>query len=131
MGAGSHAPLPARLSVRSSSIAIDGVFAGVIGGLTVALFYLLIDTIQGRPLWTPSLLGSALFLGSSVEKMTAVNVPMVFAYTGVHMAMFVAAGMVFSFMVAQFESNPPLAVLLILAVVYTVPSSLSASCFGN
>jgi hypothetical protein len=117
MGASSDAPSPAGLSARSSSIAIDGVFSGVIGGLTVALFYLLIDTIAGRPLWTPSLLGSALFLGSGVDKISEVNVPMVFAYTGVHMAMFVGAGMVFSFMVAQFESNPPLAILLILLFV--------------
>jgi hypothetical protein len=106
-----------ELSERSSTIAIDGVFSGVIGGVTVALFYLLIDAIAGRPLWTPSLLGSVLFLGSGVDKVVGVNIPMVFAYTGVHMALFVAAGMAFSFMVAQFESNPPLAVLLILLFV--------------
>jgi len=117
MGVTSHAPAPVDLRTRSSSIASDGVFSGVIGGLTVALFYLLIDTIEGRPLWTPSLLGSALFLGSSVDKVSAVNIPMVFAYTGVHMALFVAAGMAFSFMVAQFESNPPLAILLLLLFV--------------
>jgi hypothetical protein len=107
----------AELGTRSGSIAVDGVFSGVIGGLTVAVFYLLIDTFEGRPLWTPSLLGSALFLGASVDKITEVNVPMVFAYTGVHMALFVAAGMAFSFTVAQFESNPPLAILLILLFV--------------
>ena len=41
----------------------EGFIAGVIGAGGVALWFLIIDTVSGRPFYTPALLGSALFLG--------------------------------------------------------------------
>src|SRR5204863_4981813 len=39
----------------------EGLIAGLVGAATVALWFLLVDTVQGRPLYTPTVLGSALF----------------------------------------------------------------------
>lgn len=108
---------PAVSRPRSLEIAEDGLLAGVLGGLTVALFFLVVDVIEGRPLFTPSLLGSVVFLGESAESVHGVSIPMMFAYTGLHMALFVIAGMIAAFIFAQFESNPPLAIALILLFV--------------
>lgn len=101
----------------ASDVAVDGLFSGVLGGLTVAFFFLVVDTLKGQPLFTPSLLGSVLFLGANVEEVTAVNIPMVFAYTGVHMAAFVVFGMAAAYMVSQFEKNPPFGLLLLLLFI--------------
>jgi hypothetical protein len=109
---------PATSALRAGDVAIDGLFSGVLGGLTVAVFFLIVDTLKGQPLFTPSLLGSVLFLGRSVEAVDGVNIPMVFAYTGVHMAVFVAVGMAAAYMVSQFEKNPPFGLLLLLFICF-------------
>jgi hypothetical protein len=109
------AAAPARN--RAAAIAEDGLFAGALGGLTVAVFFLILDALQGRPLFTPSLLGSVLFLRESAEAVTRIDIPMVFAYTGVHFAIFVAVGMAAAFMVSEFEANPPVGVVLLLLFI--------------
>jgi hypothetical protein len=102
---------------RAASIAEDGLFAGALGALTVAVFFLVVDVFEGRPLFTPSLLGSVLFLRQSAEAVGSVDIPMVFAYTGVHFAVFVAVGMAAAFMVSEFEANPPVGLVLLLLFI--------------
>ena len=102
---------------RASVIAEDGLFSGALGALTVAVFFLIVDTVKGEPLFTPSLLGSVLFLGDSADSVSDIRVPMVFAYTGVHFALFVLAGMAAAFMVSEFEANPPLGMVLLLLFI--------------
>jgi hypothetical protein len=102
---------------RASVIAEDGLFSGALGALTVAVFFLIIDTLKGQPLFTPSLLGSVLFLGENASNVGGVHIPMVFAYTGVHFAVFVLAGMAAAFMVSEFEANPPLGMVLLLLFI--------------
>jgi hypothetical protein len=102
---------------RAATIAEDGLFAGALGGLTVAIFFLIVDVLEGRPLFTPSLLGSVLFLRESAEAVTGVQIPMVFAYTGVHFAIFVIVGMAAAFMVSEFEANPSVGLVLLLLFI--------------
>ncbi len=73
-----------------------------------------VDSLQGRPLYTPTLLGSVLFLGRTVEQVDAVVPTMVFAYTGLHVLLFLLAGLVVAWMVSQFERNPQFGLVLIL-----------------
>lgn len=101
----------------SPGIIEDGVLAGTLGALAVAVFFLLLDTVRGQPMITPTMLGSALFLGESVEGVTSVAVPMVFAYTGIHVLLFLIAGVVVAWMVAQFERNPQFGMVLALIFV--------------
>ena len=102
---------------RARSLTEEGVLCGVLGAAVVALFFLLIDSLQGRPLYTPSLLGSVLFLGRSVEQAASINLTMVFAYTGLHVLLFLLAGIVVAWMVSQFVHNPQFGFVLILLFV--------------
>ena len=43
----------------------DGFFAGVIGAGLVAAWYLVLDLLGQRPLYTPSMLGAVLFRGAT------------------------------------------------------------------
>jgi len=106
---------PARSQL--SIVAEDGLLAGVLGAVTVALFFLVVDVLRGQPLFTPSLLGSVLFLGKSAAEVESVAMPMVAAYTGVHFAAFVAVGTVGAYAVSQFEARPHVGVMLVFLFI--------------
>ena len=56
---------------------LDGIVAGIVGAATIALWFLVLDTIGGQPLRTPSLLGTALFLShEDIEKKQDITSPM-------------------------------------------------------
>jgi len=97
-----------------AALAEDGVVAGVIGAAVVAIWFLVLDVARGQPFLTPSMVGSVLFLGDSLEAASTLNVVMVFAYTGVHGVLFLLAGCLLSWMVAQVERNPQLGLVLLL-----------------
>jgi len=44
-----------------SKLYLDGIVAGIIGAATIVILFLIWDTINGQPLHTPSVLGTALF----------------------------------------------------------------------
>src|SRR5688572_18995870 len=73
------------------SIPREGLIAGAIGATSVAVWFLILDTIQGRPFHTPTVLGGALFsiLG---PPMTESNLFLVAGYTVFHYAVFGALG---------------------------------------
>lgn len=42
-------------------VLFEGIVSGLIGAVTIALWFLLADSLQGRPFYTPSVLGTAMF----------------------------------------------------------------------
>jgi hypothetical protein len=85
-------PRPAvadRPEAESLPWVANGIAAGLLGASSVALFFLVVDLLGGRPFWTPSLLGSALFLGELPAPGTAPQGVLVIAYTAVHVAVFI------------------------------------------
>lgn len=110
-------PTPPPLGSGRSSAIGDGFEAGVIGAVVVALWFLLIDSIGGRPFYTPSLLGTALTKGADVALRSEIAVGMVYAYTGIHFALFILFGMLVARLVIQYERTPIIGYLLVVAVV--------------
>jgi hypothetical protein len=110
-------PPTARQRATAAAITENGVVAGLIGALVVAAGFFVLDVLRGQPFHTPSLLGSVLFLGTTVDEVTAVSGIMVFAYTGVHVLLFLAAGVVLAWTVAQVETHPQFGLLLVLLLV--------------
>ena len=47
------------------SVLREGLVAGVIGAAVVALWFLFVDLARGAPLFTPALLGAAVFFGAT------------------------------------------------------------------
>lgn len=93
----------------------DGVLTGVIGATIVAVWFLVLDGVRGLPFWTPSLIGSVLFLGKPLAEATAtVNPVVVFAYTGLHGMLFLAAGTAIAWMISVVERNPQFGIVLLL-----------------
>ena len=58
---GEPQPLARQRPSLSADLAYDAFFGGGIGGSAIALFFLLMDIVEGRPLYTPTMMGAALF----------------------------------------------------------------------
>jgi len=101
---------------------LEAVYAGIFGGSAVAICFLFIDILNGQPLFTPSLMGSVLFLGVAAEDVTQVHLAAVAYFSLVHIAAFAALGAVVSFVVSEVElhSRHPIEVLLVLFAIIEV-----------
>ncbi len=100
-----------------NSVLEDGILTGVAGAAVVAMWFLILDTARGQIFFTPSLLGSVLFLGQSPDEEVAVNGFIVFAYTGLHGVLFLMAGLVLAWMFSVFERNPQFGIIVLLLFV--------------
>lgn len=116
----------------ASQILEDGFFCGVIGAGVVALWYLILDSIAGRPLFTPSLLGSLLFQKGAVLSNVTVQPSIVAWYTAVHAFAFLIVGMVAAWLAAQFERFPTVGIaMLFLFVIFETAFFIFALAVGK
>jgi len=86
----------------------EGLVAGMIGAVIVALWFLITDLGRGQPFFTPGALGSVLFLGSSDLGTVNVSTATVVGYTVVHFTAFIATGLLAAVIVCYAEDTPPL-----------------------
>src|SRR5213593_622076 len=94
-----HRVLSRTLIGSWGSVFREGVVAGLLGAAAVALWFLAIDWIQGEPLRTPKLLGTALLRQSAP---TAA----VLSYTVIHGLAFIVVGVIGSVLIAGAEQQP-------------------------
>lgn len=77
----------------SHSILREGLIAGLLGGASVALWFLIRDTLAGVPLRTPSVLGELFLFGVRGPDPEAPQVLPAALYTVVHFLVFVLFGL--------------------------------------
>jgi hypothetical protein len=109
-------------AVDTERIYLEGLVAGLVGAATVALWFLALDAIAGRPLHTPTILGTALFRGGqglASSETVPVSVEMVVLYTWVHALVFCVIGGVAARLlaVAERQPNAGFGVLLLFVVL--------------
>ena len=114
-------PSSETAATRTSSpgdLVLDGLFTGIIGAMLVALWFLALDSIQGRPFFTPALLGTVMLHGAQVAVNGPVIAPFeVAVYTAFHFVVFIVIGFVLSWLMNLFEQFPIVFfVLLVLAL---------------
>jgi hypothetical protein len=111
---------PISSSTFDSRVYQEGIIAGVLGALTVAVWFLVVDLMHGRPFYTPTVLGTALF-GRRVWPATLENLPpsfeMVAMFTWVHLLAFIAVGVAASLLIAVAERHPSLGFGIVLLFV--------------
>ncbi|HEY7364569.1 MAG TPA: hypothetical protein VIE37_10710 [Methylomirabilota bacterium] len=112
----------------------EGIVAGVLGAATVALWFFVIDTIQGRPLYTPTVLGTALFsrgAGLAPLESVPVSLEMVLMFTWVHGLAFAALGGIVSRLLGMVERNPSVGFgILLLFVIFEFGFTVTAMLFA-
>lgn len=107
-------PLPA-----ADRIWQEGILAGLLGAAVIALWFLIFDTARGRPLYTPSVLGSALFRREllALAGPVPISFEMVVVYTWVHALVFCLIGGVASRLLELAEERPNLGFGIVLLFV--------------
>ena len=91
----------------------DGISAGLIGASAVALWFLVVDAALREPLFTPSLVASALLKGVPAGEPHGIDLTMVAAFTALHSLAFIAFGIVVAWVVDLFEHTPDLPLIAI------------------
>lgn len=108
------------LPVDTTRIYQEGIIAGIVGALAVALWFLVVDLAHGRPFYTPTVLGTALF-GRGVWPATLETVPpsfeMVAMFTWVHLLAFAVIGVIVARVITMAERNPSLGFGFVLLFV--------------
>lgn len=110
-----------RSVAETAHVYQEGMIAGVIGAAVVAIWFLVLDTLAGRPLYTPTVLGTALFGRGALgdPALVAPSPGMVAMFTWVHGLVFVAIGGVVSRLLGLAERNPSFGFgVLLLFVVF-------------
>jgi len=112
----------------------EGFVAGILGALTVALWFLIVDALHGRPFYTPTVLGTALF-GRGVWPATLETLrpsfEMVAMFTWVHVLAFAGVGVLVAYLIAVAERHPNLGfgimlLFVILEAGFTVAAMIVA-----
>jgi len=88
---------------------IDGVTTGMVGALTVAGWFLLLDLDRGQPFATPALLAATLLHGVADTRLVQVTPRLVFEYSVVHFTAFVLFGLAAAWLISAAEREPQLA----------------------
>jgi len=124
----------ASVPVEMSTLYQEGMLAGVLAAAAVAIWFLIVDVLQGRPLYTPTVLGTALFrhgAGLAATEPLTVSAEMVLMFTWVHGLLFAAVGGVAARLLGVVEQHPNVGfgILLLFVVLqagFTVVAVLVA-----
>jgi hypothetical protein len=116
------APPKARAS-EVLKLSQEGIITGTCGAATMTLWFVLLDVLAGHPLYTPHMLGMALFHGGGGLVPSAhveVSLGIVGAFTGLHWLVFALIGALASWLLALAEHNPNLGFgVLLFFVLFT------------
>ena len=96
----------------------EGFVAGVIGAAAVAIWFLIVDTVDGHPFYTPALLGSAVFWGLRDPSTVQITYPAIIGYTMIHVVAFWLVGTVAALLAALVDRVP--ATLFLVVVFFLV-----------
>ena len=122
--------------LREHKLAARGLVTGLIGAGAVAVWFLVLDVARGQPFYTPAALGAALLLGATSQVDVQVTLPIVAAYTVLHLAAFAAIGVVVEWAAERAERAPAvlragvLAFVLLEALFIGVVGALSQWVLG-
>lgn len=99
----------------------QGALAGVFGALVLAAWFLYLDVLRGKPLFTPTLLATAVLRGERIAAPEAVvgSIPLTLLFTVVHGLVFVGIGIGAAYLLHHFAviRNRTLIVLMLFTVL--------------
>jgi len=122
-------------SSAQAGVYSEGLVAGLAGAATIAVWFLLLDTIRGHPLYTPAILGTALFRhGAGLESPQTLSIDseVVLSFTWVHVLVFLVIGFAAARLLGLAERNPNFGFgIVILFVVFEFGFVLACMVFAE
>ena len=126
---------PVAEGAEAPTFYAEGLRAGVFGAATIALWFFVLDTARGRPLYTPAVLGTALFHGGeglASPQTLPVSFEMVLTFTWVHVMAFLVIGVAASWLLTFAERNPNFGFgIVLLFVVFEFGFLLACMLFAE
>jgi len=122
------------MAERQHNFLREGLFTGFLGATAIVVWFLIVDTVTGRPFHTPQLLGGGLVSVLARNMSMAVDSPFaqVASYTVFHYAAFCLVGIVLAAIVHQAERTPGiLAGLLVAFVILAMGFYMLAAVFAE
>ncbi len=100
------------------SVAREGIVAGLVGGIVVAIWFMAYDFAAGNAFHTPAILGAMVFGNAGANGSVEATLPLVLGYSILHFFAFVIFGLALAVLLAASEWEPfmLLGALLLLAV---------------
>jgi hypothetical protein len=130
-----HEEVSTTSAPEVASVYQEGFLAGIVAAATVALWFLVVDALSGRPFYTPTVLGTALFrrgAGLASPETLPVSFEMVWMFTWVHALAFAALGGIASWLLAAVDRNPNIGFgVLLLFVVFEAGFTSAALAFAG
>ena len=90
---------------------LDGLVAGIIGAAVIAIWFLFLDAVIRLPFYTPTVLGTALYMGTGDVPPTQevpVSLKLTLMYTWVHGLAFIVLGEIAAFLLLFAGRRPNL-----------------------
>jgi hypothetical protein len=107
---------------RVESVYEEGLVAGLLGAAAIALWFFVLDSVEGQPFRTPTILGTAIFRGGpglTLPGVVPISFEMVVLYTWVHALVFCVIGGIAARLLAVAERQPNAGFgILLLFVVF-------------
>lgn len=120
---------------EASRLYLEGIIAGLVGAATIAVWFLIVDSLNGRPLYTPTVLGTALFQrgeGLAAPASVPVSVGTTLMYTWVHGLAFCVLGGIAAKLLSLAEKNFHLGFgILLFFVVFEFGFVMAAFVFAE
>jgi hypothetical protein len=95
----------------------QGLVVGLIGAVTVAVWFFILDMVRGRPFFTPAALGSTVFLGVRDLESVQVTGGIILGYSAVHLTAFILLGTLVVVIARGARKTPPLILGALLVFV--------------
>jgi hypothetical protein len=119
------------MSAQEHSTLREGITAGLAGAVIVAAWFLVFDVMAGRPFHTFNVLGKVLFRGDLDPGVRNIVPGIVAAFTILHLALYVAAGTLLTYLVHLASRNLSLRMGLWLGIVVSFMILAGATLFLN
>ena len=111
---------PHRQASEAIKLYQEGMMAGTWGAATLSLWFLILDMLAGHPLFTPQVLGTALFKGGGgvvPPAQVELSLGIVIAFTALHWLAFEFLGALASLLLALAEHNSDLGFGVLLCFI--------------
>ena len=101
---------------------LDGLFAGIIGATTIAIWFLFLDAVVSLPFYTPTVLGTGLYVGAEDLASTRdvqISLKLTLMYTWVHGLAFIVLGEIAAYLLllAEKKRNLLFGILLLFVIL--------------
>ncbi|MGH7986683.1 MAG: hypothetical protein ACREQX_10425 [Candidatus Binataceae bacterium] len=101
-----------------TDVVVEGIISGILGGVIIAVWFLIVDAAAGQPFHTPAMLGAVIFQAVGIPETGTVTVALVLGYTAVHFFAFILFGIAASVTMAASEHEPLLALGVLVLFVW-------------